>query len=147
MGAHPSLPSSVTGKRQSSWREEASADRALSYPGIGSLESASNPGVGVVDRQIVLGTAGEDSAEVAQPWQCLRGMLDSTHWRKPADSHSASGVQVAEELFASGGVAYGMTWCELDPEKIGGSAKSSSANVPVAVLRQRSLKMQRLAGN
>lgn len=51
------------------------------------------------------------------------------------------------EPFASGGVAHGMTWYELDPEKTGGSAKSSSANVPVAVLRQRSLKMQHPAGN
>lgn len=69
---------------------EASADRAPSYPGIGNLESASNPNVEVVDRQIVLGTAGEDSAvKVAQRF---RGMLGSTHWRKLADSHSASGV-------------------------------------------------------
>lgn len=78
---------------------------------------ASNPTVGVVDRQNVRGTGGEGSAEeVGKPWR-PRGMPDSNHWEEPEHIHFASGAWVVADPFAFEDVAHGTTWCALDPEK------------------------------
>lgn len=100
-----------------------------------------------MDKRSVRGTAGEDSAaEVGMPWGHLRGKPDSTRSGEPGRIHFAwSGLAVAG-LSASEGVAHGMTWCELDLEKTGGSPMSSFESVPGVALRQKSLRRQHLAG-
>lgn len=100
-----------------------------------------------MDRRSVQGMVGGGSAaEVGKPWRHPQGMLDSTRSEEqPGRIHSASGVSVVADPSASEAVKHGMTWCELDPERIGVSARSLSENVPGAALRQRFLKMQHLA--
>lgn len=125
----------------------ALVDWEPSYPGIGRLARASNPGVEAVGKRNVRGTAGEDSvAEVGLPWGRLRGKLDSTRSGEPERIHFAWGGLAVAGPSASVVVAHGMTWCELDPEKTGGSAMSSFENVPEVAIRQKSLKRQHLAG-
>ena len=144
------MPLTLTGRHRNSEREREPADLGLapSCPDTeGVPDSAVNRGVGVVDRRSVQGMVGGGSAvEAGKPWRRPQGMLDSTRSEEqPERIHSASGVLVAADPSASEAVKHGMTWCELDPEKIGVSARSSSENVPGAALRQRFPKKQHLA--
>lgn len=152
------MPLILTGRCRNSERERGPAGLGLKLdlelnlePSCldteGGLDLAASQDVGVVDRRNVQGRVGEGSAvEVGKPSRRLRGMLDSTRSEEqPGRIHSALAVLVVADPSASGVVIHGMTWYELDPERIGVSAKSSSENVPGAALRQRFPKMQHLA--